>query len=252
MNDLPKAHLAGGVATQKGINYQNRVAAALAVACISETAPGMDLPTTPIRVIRCESGEPVGDILLELADGALLFIEVKRSIRLSDGRFAALVEQLIKQFMACEQSLSNDSKPWRRPLRSGIDRLQIITSSESPEAVRKHLAACLDRIGPAAEPSELLGVAKNNAEDNAFTLFKSLVTAGWKDQRFHFMGTNFILWGKPHRCCDLRGRCVRCQFSVVVEDDSCCLSDSRLNGCCVPPFTCLGWGFQDRLGRRGI
>lgn len=62
----------------------------------------------------------------------------------------------------------------------GIDRLQIITASESPEAVRKHLAACLDRIGPAAEPSELLGVAKNNAEDNAFTLFKSLVTAGWK------------------------------------------------------------------------
>jgi hypothetical protein len=40
----------------------------------------MDLPTTQIRVIRCESGEPVGDILLELADGALLFIEVKRSI----------------------------------------------------------------------------------------------------------------------------------------------------------------------------
>jgi hypothetical protein len=32
MNDLPKAHPAGGVETQKGINYQNRVAAALAVA----------------------------------------------------------------------------------------------------------------------------------------------------------------------------------------------------------------------------
>ena len=141
----------------------------------------MDLPTTPIRIIRCESGEPVGDILLELADGALLFIEVKRSIRLSEGRFADLVEQLIKQFIACEQSLSNDSKPWRRPLRSGIDRLQIITSSESPEAVRKHLAACLDRIGPAAEPTELLGVAKNNAEDNASTLLKSLVAADWKD-----------------------------------------------------------------------
>ena len=98
----------------------------------------MDLPTTPIRVIRCESGEPVGDILLELADGALLFIEVKRSIRLSDGRFADLVEQLIKQFIACEQSLSNDSKPWRRPLRSGIDRLQIITA---PPKVRRQYAS---------------------------------------------------------------------------------------------------------------
>jgi hypothetical protein len=181
MNDLPKAHPAGGVATQRGINYQNRVAAAFAVACLSETAPGMDLPTAPIRAIRCESGEPVGDILLELTDGALLFVEVKRSIRLSDGRFAALVEQLIKQFITCEQSLGNDSKPWRRPLRSGVDRLQIITSSESPEAVRKHLAACLVRIGPATEPGELLGLAKNNAEDDAFTLFKSLIAASWKD-----------------------------------------------------------------------
>jgi hypothetical protein len=36
MNDLPKAHPAGGVATQTGINHQNRVAAALAMACIAE------------------------------------------------------------------------------------------------------------------------------------------------------------------------------------------------------------------------
>ena len=48
------------------------------------------------------------------------------------------------------------------------------------------------------------------------------------------------------------GEGVRCQFSVVVEDDSCCLSDSGLNGCRVPLFAGLGWGFQDRLGRRGI
>jgi hypothetical protein len=181
MNDLPNVQPAGGVATQRGINYQNRVAAALAAACLAETASGMDLPTSPIRTIRCESGEPVGDILLELTDGSLLFVEVKRSIRLSDGKFGGLVEQLIKQFITCEQSLGSDSRPWRRPLRAGIDRLQIITSSESPAAVRKHLAACLDRIGPAAIPADLPGLAKNNAEGEAFTLFKSLVTSRWKD-----------------------------------------------------------------------
>jgi len=63
----------------------------------------------------------------------------------------------------------------------GSTGFKLLLPPKSPEAVRKHLGACLDRIGPAAEPSELLGVAKNNAEDNAFTLFKSLVTAGWKD-----------------------------------------------------------------------
>lgn len=181
MNHVPKSRPAGGVASQRGINYQNRVAAAFAVACLSETAPGMDLPTTPIRTIRCESGEPVGDILLELTDGALLFVEVKRSIRLSDERFADLVAQLIKQFITCEQSIDHESKPWRRPLKAGTDRLQIITSSDSPEAVRKHLAACLDRIGPVAEPSELLCLTKNKTEDEAFTLFRSVLTASWKD-----------------------------------------------------------------------
>src|SRR5260370_21041785 len=44
----------------------------------------------------------------------------------------------------------------------------------------------------------------------------------------------------------------RCQFWVVVEDDSCGLSDSRLYDGRVPLFTGLGWGLQDRLGRRGI
>ena len=181
MSDQPNVQAAGGVATQRGINYQNRVAAALVAACLAETPAGMGLPTSPIRIIRCESGEPVGDILLELNDGALLFVEVKRAIRLSDKKFAELVQQLVRQFIACEQSLSSDSRPWRKPLRSGVDRLQIITSSESPVAVRKHLAACLERIGAAATPTDLLSLVKNNAEGEAFNLFKTLVTGAWND-----------------------------------------------------------------------
>jgi hypothetical protein len=181
MSDQPNIQAAGGVATQRGINYQNRVAAALAAACLAETASGLGLPTSPIKIIRCESGEPVGDILLELTDGALLFVEVKRAIRLSDQKFAELVQQLVRQFITCEQSLSSDSRPWRKPLRSGVDRLQMITSSESPLAVRKHLAACLERIGPAATPADLLSLVKNKAEGEAFNLFKTLVAGACND-----------------------------------------------------------------------
>src|SRR5579859_3683650 len=112
MNDSAKSQSAGGFATQRGITYQNRVAAALAVACVAQAPSGMDLPPSQIRTIRCESGEPVGDILLEVSDGGFFFLEVKRSIRLSDDRFATLVEQLIKQFVTCQQSLGNSSKPW--------------------------------------------------------------------------------------------------------------------------------------------
>jgi hypothetical protein len=181
MDGVPNTQPAGGVATQRGISYQNRVVAALAAACLSEGPPGMDLPATPIQKIRCESGEPIGDVLVELTGGGFLFVEIKRSIRLSDPRFSELVAQLIKQFTTCEQSQGIDSKSWRRPLIADRDRLQIITSSESPEAVRKHLAACLDRIGSDSGPEELLVVSKSKAEGEAFQLFRSLVSANWKD-----------------------------------------------------------------------
>jgi hypothetical protein len=180
MNDSPHSQSAGGFATQRGITYQNRVAAALAVACVSQAPSGMGLPPVPIKTIRCESGEPIGDILLELTDGGFLFLEVKRTIRLPDDRFASLVEQLIKQFVTCQQSLGQNSKPWRRPLRIGIDRLQIITSSESPLAVRKHLAACLERVGSATIPTDLPSLPKNHPEESAFALFRSHFTTAWK------------------------------------------------------------------------
>ena len=55
---------AGGFATQRGINYQNRVAAFFAVSCLSESVALPGFPRSPIHSIRCETGEPLADILL--------------------------------------------------------------------------------------------------------------------------------------------------------------------------------------------
>lgn len=66
---------AGGFATQRGINYQNRVAAFFAVSCLSESIALPGLPRSPIHSIRCETGEPLADILLSFESGGLAFIE---------------------------------------------------------------------------------------------------------------------------------------------------------------------------------
>lgn len=69
---------AGGFATRRGINYQNRIAAFFAVSCLSESVGLPGLPGSPIHSIRCETGEPLADILLSFESGGLAFIEVKK------------------------------------------------------------------------------------------------------------------------------------------------------------------------------
>jgi len=64
MEGQDKARLAGGYATQRGINYQNRVAAFFAACCLAERLALPELTQSPIKSIRCETGEPLADILL--------------------------------------------------------------------------------------------------------------------------------------------------------------------------------------------
>ena len=77
---------AGGFATQRGINYQNRVAAFFAASCLAESIAVPGLPHSPVQSIRCETGEPLADILLTFESNGIAFIEVKRTIQLTASR----------------------------------------------------------------------------------------------------------------------------------------------------------------------
>ena len=79
MEERDKTRPAGGYATQRGINYQNRVAAFFAASSLSENAAFPDSPH-PLSRVRCETGEPLADILLTFENGGIAFIEVKRTI----------------------------------------------------------------------------------------------------------------------------------------------------------------------------
>ena len=77
MEERDKTRPAGGYATQRGINYQHRVAAFFAASSLSENAAFPGLPASPIESIRCETGEPLADILLTFENGGIAFVEVK-------------------------------------------------------------------------------------------------------------------------------------------------------------------------------
>lgn len=180
-NSPDEKQYAGGFATQRGINYQNRVAAFFAACSLSETLALPILPQAIIESIRCETGEPLADILLTLENGGIAFIEIKRSISLTETRMKPVLSQVIQQYLASGKDTNDGRFPWRRTLDSSKDRLLLVTSAESPENVIKHLAACLVRIGPYSTPDVLSTVPKNEQERRALSEFHALATEAWKE-----------------------------------------------------------------------
>jgi hypothetical protein len=174
-------HPAGGFATQRGINYQNRVAAFFAACCLSENIAVPGLMRSPVQSIRCETGEPLADILLTFENDGITFVEVKRSIQLTSARMKPLLSQVIQQYLVPDQGANGGKFPWRRALDSSKDQLILITSTETPVNVRKHLAACLARIGPDAGPEILSTISQNKQEERVFGDFHALVLEAWKE-----------------------------------------------------------------------
>jgi hypothetical protein len=181
MEGQEKTRPAGGVATQRGINYQNRVAAFFAVSCLSESIAGPWLPRSPVQSVRCETGEPLADILLTFENDGIAFVEVKRTIQLTTTRMKPVLSQVVQQYVVSDQGASGGKFPWRRILDPSQDRIMLLTSSESPENLTKHLAACLSRIGPEAGPEILPTVALNEQETHAFRDFHALTLEAWKE-----------------------------------------------------------------------
>ncbi len=171
---------AGGYATQRGINYQNRVAAYFAACCLAERTPLPEVSTSPLKCVRCETGEPLADILLTFEDDSLAFVEVKRSLEFGPARMKPLVSHLIEQYLASLQGTSGGKFPWRRRLDAGRDRLLLVTSSDAPVRLTHHLSACLSRIHPESRPEDLAAIPQNEAEREAFESFLAVLNDAWK------------------------------------------------------------------------
>lgn len=175
----------GGTATQAGINYQNRVAAWLAVRILAEqdASPLWGLPASnSLEFIRCETEQPVDDIMIGTSDGGHAFIQVKRSLSMDsseDSALASTISQFIRQFVAYHDA-PRGARPWERPLDEARDRLVLITSSRSPASVRENLPSVLRRLRTLTPDQAIEDGATSAPERNALNALMTHIRQSWQ------------------------------------------------------------------------
>jgi hypothetical protein len=174
----------GGAATQAGMNYQNRVAAWMCVHILAEqeVGPMWGLPqNVTVEFIRCETEQPVDDILIGTSGGGHSFIQVKHSLTASKSENAALassLDQFVRQFLAYGGGASG-KHPWERPLDPALDRLVLITTSKTSAAVKEHLPSVLTRLRASGKIHPIEDAATNAEERHILTIVRNHLERFW-------------------------------------------------------------------------
>ena len=137
MVEVKKRSYAGGMATQRGIDFQNRVAGWFAVSALLEQSGHAELPSSPTDRLYLETSEPDSDLMLASKAGGFVFVEVKHALSSAPSALKGVLEQFLRQWTLCEEALSSAELPWRRPLDSDRDRLLLVVSHETPRTLRK-------------------------------------------------------------------------------------------------------------------
>lgn len=173
----------GGSATQAGTDYQNRVAALMAVRILAdqESSPPWNLPARlTFEFLRCETEQPVDDIFIGFSEG-FAFIQAKHTLTLqtaTDSDIASVLDQFVRQFLTNKNI--HGTRPWERPLDAKIDRLVLVTSSRCSAPIKTSLAAILNRVR-----SLVSGQALNNAATNQLENRVLNVILGHIKRSFH-------------------------------------------------------------------
>jgi hypothetical protein len=172
---------AGGAAAAGGFNFQDQVAAAIAVEILAETqgSARWDMPAnTALRELWCETQASVDDILVRTSGDGHLFIQVKKGLKLSKqsgSRFASALDQCVRLFIDSEYG-GGDLK---RRLNPDKDRIVIVTDENASASVRKQLPDALKRLRES--PAGSFGLAaKSQAEKDALDTVCQLVGRTWK------------------------------------------------------------------------
>jgi hypothetical protein len=174
----------GGAATQAGMTYQNRVAAWFCVRILAEQEAAAlwslseDLT---LDYIRCETEQPVDDILVGTSQGGHAFIQVKHTVNVgtaSESALASSLTQFIKQYLSYKEA-TNGRHPWERPLDPNIDRLVLVTSSRSSAATREGLPALLTKHRNLRASQTIADAATNGDERRILSVVRSHLQRLW-------------------------------------------------------------------------
>ncbi len=142
---------AGGAATAGGMDFQHRATAWVAVRILAEkeaSPPWKLAVNTTLEWLRCETEQPVDDLLVGTSDGGLVFSQIKHTLQLSESATSDLASafgQFVRQFIAY-RATSPGKRPWERPLDLVQDRLVLITGPGSSLPIHDYLPRVLDRL----------------------------------------------------------------------------------------------------------
>ena len=176
---------AGGMATQSGINFQNRVAAWFVIQGLAQQGGHKDLPSARLRRVFFETSEPVADLLLETNSDGFVFIEVKHAVSLAPTHLVPIMRQFVRQWALCNAAQSQSIAPWRKQLKPDRDRLLLITAAQVPESIREEVANCLSRFTPETNIERPIDAAHTQAEEAAFTRFTEILQTAWNETFGH-------------------------------------------------------------------
>jgi len=173
----------GGAATQAGINFQNRVAAWVAVRILSEIARGPVFGLAEIpRLLQCETDQPVDDLLVGSRTDAFAFAQSKHSIDLSESPasvFAEVVDQFTRQTL---QDPGGQGRPWDRKLDPERDALLLIVGPRSSGLIRGALRSVLEKVRRLLPSQPVTDAASNTAETRALGLITDHFTKSYHDR----------------------------------------------------------------------
>lgn len=175
----------GGAATAGGMEFQHSVSAWLAVLMLAEknaVVPWCLPAGTTIDWLRCETEQPIDDIMAGTSAGGLIFIQAKRALNLSthDGSvLASVVDQCVRQVISMRNKPTG-SRPWDREADPARDRFLIVTSRDSSKAIISHAGKMLARLRSLVAGMPLTDAAKNDDERRVLDALTAHAKASWQ------------------------------------------------------------------------
>lgn len=177
----------GGIAAQRGISFQNRAAAWVAVRILAEQSAsplwGLGHQVT-LDYIGCETEHPIDDIFIVTSNRDFIFVQVKHTLQLttgSDSALASAIDQFVRQFLISQDGPAGGTL--RRLLDAERDRFVLLVGPESSAPIREVLPRVLRMIRSLQAGQRLDTLTLNRKEKRVAGVIQAHIATSWERHR---------------------------------------------------------------------